>query len=92
MCLTLFIFSEGSCYKNNLPGNLISEGEKEPFVPKEVALTAALCLPQPHHPGGAAKVRRGQGPRRGRAHRGLGASQDWRPFTGQLGLEVLKEA
>lgn len=47
MCVTLFIFSEGSCYKNNLPGNLISEGEKEAFVSEEVALTAALCLPLP---------------------------------------------
>lgn len=59
-CETLFIFSEGSCYKNNLPGNLISEREKEPFVSEEVALTAALGLPQPS--------------RRGRAHGGLGAS------------------
>lgn len=47
VCVTLFIFSEGSCYKNNLPGNLISEGEKEAFVSEEVALTAALCLPLP---------------------------------------------
>lgn len=60
VCETLFIFSEGSCYKNNLPGNLISEREKEPFVSEEVALTAALGLPQPS--------------RRGRAHGGLGAS------------------
>ena len=66
--MTLFIFSEGSCYKNNLPGNLISEGEKEAFVSEEVALTAALCLPCPHYQGGAAKVR-GEGP-----------TEEWEPL------------